>query len=62
MRLNINCCYMHIGSLNTYKILMITNDKATKNQSFVPTVVYEDRRGDLWSRPVSEFLEKFKAI
>ena len=41
---------------------MITNDKAKLKGSFVTTVVYEDERGDLWSRPLSEFLDKFKAI
>ncbi len=51
-----------MNSGNVYKVLMITNEMAKSNKLFVPTVVYDDKHGDLWSRPLSDFLEKFRAI
>jgi hypothetical protein len=62
MILQTNENYIHISSGNTYELLMLTNETAKNNRSFVPTVVFEDKQGVLWSRPISEFLEKFKAI
>ena len=62
MILQTNENYIHISSGNTYELLMLTNETAKNNRSFVPTAVYKDKQGVLWSRPISEFLEKFKAI
>lgn len=57
MKIITGAMYIH-ASGNVYKLLMVTNSKATK-QAFIETAVYEDKRGDLWSRPLTEFKEKF---
>lgn len=59
MKLKLGEIYTHKPSCNNYKLLMVTNLDATNNQSFVPTAVYEDKHGSLWSRPLTEFKDKF---
>jgi hypothetical protein len=50
--------WTHPKTGNEYEVLIVSNERSTK-PDFVPTVVYRDEAGAIWSRPVSEFLEKF---
>ena len=56
--LNRNKVWEHKKSGNRYGVVAITNTAATK-EGFPVMVVYT-RGGSVWSRPISEFFEKFK--
>lgn len=43
---------------NIYVVLHVTNT-ASSNPNYVPQVVYQGRNGNVWSRPLSEWNEKF---
>jgi hypothetical protein len=51
--------WLHKSTGNLYEVITVSNLNSTK-PDFVPTVVYRGRDGAVWSRPVSEFIEKFE--
>lgn len=53
--------WTHTKTGNGYEVITVSNLNSTKSD-FVPTVVYRDEDGAVWSRPVSEFLEKFEPV
>lgn len=42
-----------------YTVVLISNEKSTDHAKFPPTVSYQGFDGAVWSRPISEFNEKF---
>lgn len=57
--------WQHMKSAAFYQVLHLTNTGGVPSyrniQKFVPTVVYKSlTTGDVWSRPLSEFVEKFQ--
>jgi hypothetical protein len=50
--------WVHKKSNKQYMLICITNIGAT-NPEFISQVVYEDDGGNVWSRPLSEWREKF---
>ena len=55
--------YRHIRTGNTYTVLTYTNCNTGDSDKFPETVVYKsDNNGSVWSRPLTEFLEKFEKI
>ena len=50
--------HLHKESGDCYQLLFITNEESTRDK-FVPTAVYIDESGALWSRPWTEFLDRF---
>jgi S-adenosylmethionine hydrolase len=60
LNLEIEGLYIHINKGSIYKLKMLTNMNS-RNNNFKPTVVYEDKFGEIWSRPMNEFIVKFKA-
>ena len=58
--LNCNKVWAHKKSGNRYDVVAVTNTEAT-TEGFPLTVVYT-RDGALWSRPISEFFEKFRVV
>lgn len=50
--------FAHIQSGAVYTLLTISNEAAT-NPDFVRQAVYLDEDGNVWSRPLAEFEEKF---
>lgn len=50
--------WRHFGG-QLYRIVCLSNLKA-KNPAFLKTVTYESEDGVYWSRPISEFLDRFK--
>jgi hypothetical protein len=53
--------WIHEKKGNLYTVIVISNLIATK-ESWVATVVYEDVNGDVWSRPLSEWLDKYNQV
>ena len=53
--------FIHIKSGAIYTLLTISNEEAT-NPDFVKQAVYLDADGNVWSRPLTEFEEKFIEI
>jgi len=51
--------WLHKSTGNLYEVITVANLNSTK-PDFVATVVYRGRDGAVWSRPVSEFIEKFQ--
>lgn len=51
--------WTHIVTKKVYKVICTSNTTATK-RNWVSTVVYEDERGNIWSRPIEEFLARMK--
>lgn len=51
--------WLHKSTGNLYEVVTVANLNSTK-PDFVATVVYRGRDGAVWSRPVSEFIEKFQ--
>lgn len=51
--------WLHKKTGNLYEVITVSNLNSTQ-PDFVPTVVYRGRDGAIWSRPVSEFIEKFQ--
>jgi len=51
--------WQHRISGKCYKVICTSNTNATR-QNWIPTVVYEDEFDNIWSRPISEFLERMK--
>lgn len=47
---------------NIYVIVCVTNLATTDLERFPPTVVYRCTRGEMWSRPISQWYEKFTAV
>lgn len=43
-----------------YTVDCVTNTAATDHEKFPVTVVYHDRDGNTWSRPVHQFTRKFQ--
>lgn len=52
-------CRHHSGKV--YTIIELTNTKRLSD-AFPVTVVYMGTNGNMWSRPLSEFEEKFEVI
>ena len=51
----------HSGRI--YRVTGFTNMKTTDNEKFPRTVAYESiDTGDIWSRPVVDFSEKFEPV
>lgn len=50
--------WTHTKTNNVYQVITVSNLNSTK-PDFLPTVVYRDKDGAVWSRPLSEFVEKF---
>lgn len=44
-----------------YRVLMLTNLSATK-EDYPITVVYEDSKGDIWSRPLSKWHDSMHEV
>lgn len=40
-----------------YRVVMLTNLASQDHIKFPPSVVYEDASGEVWSRPVWDFLK-----
>lgn len=59
--LNAGRNWTHLKTGNTYEVITVSNLNSTK-PDFVPTVVYRDNEGAIWSRPVCEFVEKFEPV
>lgn len=53
--------WRHKESGNEYQVLLITNEGCSK-EGFQPTVVYVDTKGKPYSKPVSEWSEKFDYV
>lgn len=53
--------YRHKAIGDVYTIITMTNIDATR-PGWPPTVVYEDMHERIWSRPLSEFNEKFAPV
>lgn len=53
--------HIHKKSKDVYMILCITNLSATK-PSWVRTVVYKDEIGNIWSRSMHEFKDRFDEL
>lgn len=51
--------YKHKDSGKVYMVEMVTNI-ASSNDNFPVTVVYQGVTGEFWSRPLTEFVEKFE--
>lgn len=61
--LPIDSVWRHEYTENEYTVLMLTNIHTTQNKKFPQTVVYKaGEAGQVWSRPVSDFLNKFVRI
>ncbi len=56
---HIKSYWRHCSSGGFYRVIITTNTFAT-NKEFVPTVVYTDSDGEAWSRPLEQFLARFK--
>jgi hypothetical protein len=56
-----NQVWRHIRNNTLYKVLLLTNEAATKD-TFPVTVVYVDYDGKIWSRPLSEWLESMELV
>lgn len=50
--------FIHKESGEMYVLIGITNRAATR-EGWPVTACYVDRDGNLWSRPMSEFIERF---
>lgn len=58
-----NSVWRHHYTENEYTVLMLTNIHTTQNKKFPQTVVYKaGEAGQVWSRLVSDFLNKFARI
>lgn len=57
----INRQFVHLSSGKIYILLFITNHAATKPE-YIPQAVYMDVEGNIWSRSLSEFEEKFAEV
>lgn len=53
--------YRHIQTGAVYTLLMFTNENAVRHD-FVKTAVYMDIKGNVWSRPYDEFMDRFEPI
>jgi len=53
--------HVHISTGNLYKVLMEANVNATK-EGFVPTTVYVNKEGEIYSRDTSIFNKKFRKV
>lgn len=53
--------HIHKETGNLYKLLMVTNEEAVRG-GWTPTAVYLDGEGSLWSRPLSEFKERYLEV
>lgn len=53
--------YVHLKTGNKYRVLFISN-KYSGRVGFPQTVVYVSAGGVIYSRPLSEFQEKFKSV
>lgn len=61
--LPIDSVWQHHCTENEYTVLMLTNLYTTQNKKFPQSVVYKaGEAGQVWSRPVSDFLSKFTRI
>lgn len=61
--LPIDSVWRHHHTDSEYTVLMLTNVHTTQNKKFPQTVVYRaGESGQVWSRPVSDFLNKFARI
>lgn len=45
-----------------YELLCVTNTTAKDNTKWPVTAVYRNKDGELFSRPASEFFDKFKEV
>lgn len=53
--------YIHIKTGNKYRVLFISNEFSGK-VGFPQTVVYVSEGGIIYSRPLTEFSEKFESV
>ncbi len=51
--------YTHIKTGNKYRLICIANNKPNE-EILAEMAVYGDANGDIWSRPIDEFYDKFK--
>lgn len=47
---------------NIYTIICVTNLASDDLEKFTPTVVYRCTKGEIWSRPISQWYKKFTAL
>lgn len=53
--------YVHLKTGNKYRVLFISNEYSGR-VGFPQTVVYVSNGGVIYSRPLSEFQEKFESV
>lgn len=53
--------YVHLKTGNKYRVLFISNEYSGRS-GFPQTVVYVSEGGVIYSRPLSEFQDKFKSV
>lgn len=51
--------WIHNSTGNRYTFLFMTNTETKDLSKFPITAVYKDSKGNIWSRPVKDFLDKF---
>ncbi len=53
--------WAHTKSSNTYRVLAVSNTKASPDRvdEHPVTVFYQDIDGDIWSKPFEKFIAKF---
>ena len=45
-----------------YTVMAVANGYSTNSEKFPPTVVYVGVNGKIWSRPMDQFIRKFREI
>ncbi len=55
----INKEYIHIKNGDIYTVILLANENSDKWET---QVIYKDCKNNIWARPISEFIEKFKEI
>lgn len=55
----INKEYIHIKNGDIYTVILLANENSDKWKT---QVIYKDSKNNIWARPISEFIEKFKEI
>lgn len=61
-RIRIGSIWKHTNGTE-YKVMSLSNLQTTDVKRFIPTVIYEGLYSHtVWSRPIVEFLKKFKEV
>lgn len=47
---------------NQYTVIGVANLEATRHEEYPITVVYQDQKGRLWSRPLSRWYESMTSL